>query len=179
MASATDKEEIAMECDDDGAASDAAGGKRPAPSAPPDEPFPARTTKRRRVANLRTVLEEEFASDRKGRPTNEEKNSKIPNLTARRQRDPLVSLPQHRSPVRRVPVSGRPRAAPSIRSRIAVEWGSEWFDGVVTSHRQGLNTVSAPATLYRVLYDATSVHRAQANWHDLSEIHWRPAAPRP
>ncbi|KAL1530077.1 hypothetical protein AB1Y20_000999 [Prymnesium parvum] len=32
----------AMECDNDDVASDAHGGKRPAPSAPPDEPLPAR-----------------------------------------------------------------------------------------------------------------------------------------
>ncbi|KAL1526582.1 hypothetical protein AB1Y20_015289 [Prymnesium parvum] len=42
MASAAINTKTAMECDNDDVVSDAHGGKRPAPSAPPDEPLPAR-----------------------------------------------------------------------------------------------------------------------------------------
>ncbi|KAL1504085.1 hypothetical protein AB1Y20_010495 [Prymnesium parvum] len=65
------------------------------------------------------------------------------------------------------------RTVPSLSSRIRVQWGDEWFAGVVTSRRQGLNSAAAPATLHRVLYDATAHHRATACWHDLAEVNWR------
>ncbi|KAL1499105.1 hypothetical protein AB1Y20_013618 [Prymnesium parvum] len=71
------------------------------------------------------------------------------------------------------------RGAPPPRARVEVEWGSEWFAGVITSSKPGLNSNGAPATIYRVWYDATTQHRAQGAWHDLAEIHWRliPAPP--
>ena len=45
------------------------------------------STKWRRVTNLRTISEEELAPGRKGRPTDEEENGEVPDLTTRRQRD--------------------------------------------------------------------------------------------
>ncbi|KAL1514731.1 hypothetical protein AB1Y20_003818 [Prymnesium parvum] len=72
-----------------------------------------------------------------------------------------------------------PRAAPALQSRVEVEWGDEWFAGVITSRKQGLNSEGRPATIYRVLYDATPLHRAQATWHDLTEVHWRVLVVRP
>ncbi|KAL1515412.1 hypothetical protein AB1Y20_002039 [Prymnesium parvum] len=72
------------------------------------------------------------------------------------------------------------RGVPSrLRARVEVEWGTEWFAGVVTSSKQGLSSSGSPATVYRVLYDATAQYRAQSCWHDLAEINWRslPASP--
>lgn len=77
------------------------------------------------------------------------------------------------------PAPGPTRGLPAPRMRIEVEWGSEWFAGVVTSSKQGLNSEGDPATIHRVLYDATAVYRAQARWHDLSEVHWRAAPATP
>ncbi|KAL1495579.1 hypothetical protein AB1Y20_016940 [Prymnesium parvum] len=65
------------------------------------------------------------------------------------------------------------RAAPPLRSRVRVEWGDEWYAGIVTSRKQGLNSNGASATLHRVLYDATARHRATACWHDFCEVNWR------
>jgi len=73
------------------------------------------------------------------------------------------------------PAPGPARGMPAPRARIEVEWGSEWFAGVVTSSKQGFNSSGDPATVYRVLYDATALHRAQSTWHDLTEVHWRSA----
>ncbi|KAL3895257.1 MAG: hypothetical protein SGPRY_013558 [Prymnesium sp.] len=65
------------------------------------------------------------------------------------------------------------RSAPAVRSRAEVEWGAGWFAGKVTCRRQGLNSVGAPATVYRVLYDAAQVHSSQALWHDVTAVYWR------
>ncbi|KAL3906774.1 MAG: hypothetical protein SGPRY_010423 [Prymnesium sp.] len=62
---------------------------------------------------------------------------------------------------------------PSVRSRVEVQWHDEWFAGVVTSRRHGCNTTGKPASLYRVMYDATDDNRSHHAWHDLSEVRWR------
>lgn len=68
------------------------------------------------------------------------------------------------------------RTLPALRDRVEVQWGDEWFAGVVTSRRRGVNTEGKEAWLYRVLYDATALHSAHAAWHDLSEVAWRALA---
>jgi len=71
------------------------------------------------------------------------------------------------------------RGVPQLGTRVEVEWGTEWFAGILTSSKQGLSSASLPATIYRVLYDATAQHRAQSCWHDLTEVHWRALPTRP
>lgn len=50
---------------------------------------------------------------------------------------------------RRVPPA--PTVLPAAGSRLEqVLWGDKWYAGTCTPRRQGLNSVQAPATLYRV-----------------------------
>ena len=67
-------------------------------------------------------------------------------------------------------------SAPAIRGRVEVEWGDEWYAGVVTSRKRGLSTAGADAMLYRVLHDAAGEWEATHYYHDFAEERWRPAA---
>ena len=68
------------------------------------------------------------------------------------------------------------RATATIRGRVEVEWGDEWYAGVVASRKRGLNTAGEDAMLYRVLYDAAGEYEAAHYYHDFAEERFRHSA---
>ena len=65
---------------------------------------------------------------------------------------------------------------PALRTRVEVQWGEEWYAGVVTSRKRGANSEGVDAMLHRVLYDAAGAWHATQYYHDFDEVRWRAEA---
>jgi hypothetical protein len=66
-----------------------------------------------------------------------------------------------------------PPALPAVRTRVTVRWGEEWYDGLVTSAKNGLDAQGRDARLHHLLYDAARGFPPTRRWHSLADEDWR------